>query len=168
MPPREKRRREVVIREKLALMPELKRADVVATYWPIKGEVDLRGLEGLLDATFCLPKVVGSSLGFGRPERLVEGAFGILEPEVADVPLCEIDVFLVPGVAYDLEGFRLGYGGGYYDRLIAGKLPHQLFVGVAFEFQLVEELPRDGWDVPVDVVLTDASCVYPVTASKIR
>ncbi len=119
-----------------------------------------------LNCRFCFPKVCGRKLLFGT-ERLEPSAFGIMEPAVCDVAFEDIDVFVVPALAYDTEGYRLGYGGGYYDGLIAKRLPHQLFLGVAFDFQVVDKLPRDTWDVPVDVLITEGRVIYPASSWKI-
>lgn len=66
-----------------------------------------------------------------------------------------VDVFLVPGLAWDLEGHRIGFGGGYFDKLLAGGPPAALKVGLAFEFQLIDHVPRREWDIPVDLLITD-------------
>ena len=67
----------------------------------------------------------------------------------------EIDLFLVPGIVWDIAGYRIGFGGGYFDRLLAAARPDALRVGLAFEFQLAPQLPRETWDIPVDVLITE-------------
>lgn len=162
--------REAAIVEKLLGMAELRKAKVVALYWPIRGEVNLLSVRKRINAKVCLPKVVNEGLRFGywRDDCIKPGSFGIPEPVKADVMFEDIDVFCVPALALDYDGYRLGYGGGYYDRLIKEKLPHQLFVGVVFSVQLVEALPRKDWDAPVDVVLTEEHLIYPLTSSKLE
>ena len=169
IPESERSRRGVIVAERLKAMAEFKRSKVVALFYPIRGEVDLLSTLKKEEKLFCLPKVKGKRLLFGRVEqRLVEGSFGIPEPEVADVDFEDIDLFAVPALAYDFDCFRLGYGGGYYDRLIKGRLPHQVFIGVAYDFQLVDSIGPEPWDAPVDVVLTESNIIYRATATKLR
>jgi 5-formyltetrahydrofolate cyclo-ligase len=99
----------------------------------------------------------------------VRGAHGILEPEAsAPVPPGELRVILVPGVAFDAAGTRLGHGGGNYDRLLAG-FPEALLVGVAFESRMAREpLPREAHDVAMDAIATEAGVRYlPGAAAKL-
>jgi 5-formyltetrahydrofolate cyclo-ligase len=86
--------------------------------------------------------------------ELVPGAFGVLEPGPGcpAIPLNQLDLILVPGVAFDLAGRRLGRGKGFYDRLLAEVRGHKC--GVAFDMQLVAELPEEPHDVRVDSILT--------------
>jgi len=86
----------------------------------------------------------------------VAGYFGILEP-AEGTPLVapdEVDAALVPGVAFDRSGFRLGYGKGFYDRLLPLLRPGCLTLGLAFDEQLVAHVPHDDRDAPVDAVVT--------------
>jgi 5-formyltetrahydrofolate cyclo-ligase len=86
--------------------------------------------------------------------QLVPGRFGVPEPEAGcpAVPLNQLDLILVPGVGFDSAGRRLGRGKGFYDRLLAQVRGHKC--GVAFEQQLVTELPEEPHDVRVDSILT--------------
>jgi 5-formyltetrahydrofolate cyclo-ligase len=89
----------------------------------------------------------------------LSGVWGIREPDpqrcaVADV--ADIDAVLVPGVAFTANGWRLGYGGGFYDTLIRGWHHHPPLIGPAFQLQIVEELPLGPNDQPIDVVITEA------------
>ncbi len=90
--------------------------------------------------------------------RYTLNKFGILEPildKSAIIPLKKIDIIYLPVVAFDLNGYRLGMGGGFYDRTLGthqGKRP--LLVGLAHEFQLVEKLPIENTDIPLDFVIT--------------
>ena len=86
---------------------------------------------------------------------LVPGPFGLLEPnpknEEAD--LGSLNVIFIPGLAFDVKGFRLGYGGGFYDRVL--KETSAIKVGVCYSFQLVGSLPVEPHDVPVNLILTE-------------
>jgi 5-formyltetrahydrofolate cyclo-ligase len=90
-------------------------------------------------------------------DQLTEGVWGIREPR-ADAPtiaLNDIDFILVPGVAFDLAGFRVGYGGGYYDRLLAAANPATTRLSAAFECQIVDVVPNEAHDERVDIIITN-------------
>lgn len=152
---------EGLLREGKALMGYLPLPDE-ADVEPILEEAVLRGL------WVAVPRVEpGSPFMTARalsrgPEgwRVEKGPFGVRQPppEAAAVPLEEIGVILVPAVAVDEEGYRLGYGKGYYDRFLQEALrlkPGPLLVAVAFQFQVVPELPRAPWDIPCHGLLTE-------------
>ncbi|MBD5306980.1 MAG: 5-formyltetrahydrofolate cyclo-ligase [Bacteroides sp.] len=109
---------------------------------------------------FYLPRVNGVNLEILPYEqsRLELGAFHIEEP-VGDelVDPSEIEMIVVPAVAYDRRGNRLGRGKGFYDRLLATTGATK--VGVAYEFQLVDEVPTEEHDVPMDIVITQSSYI---------
>jgi 5-formyltetrahydrofolate cyclo-ligase len=94
--------------------------------------------------------------------ELQAGRFGILEPTGLEL-LAEADheglVVFVPGVAFDIRGNRLGRGQGWYDRLLARLGGGPLFVALAFEFQVVEEVPSESWDQKVHYVVTEKRCI---------
>lgn len=94
--------------------------------------------------------------------QLAPGAYGIAEPE-ACLPdaACAVDVAVLPGVGFDRSGVRIGYGGGFYDRLLAtDRLHGAVLVGLAFEAQVVERLPREPWDKPVHALCTDKEFLW--------
>jgi len=89
---------------------------------------------------------------------LESGAYGILEPKPDRPParLDEIEVVIVPAVAWDEEGFRVGYGAGYYDRFLP-EVPQAVRIGLGFELQVRSEVPRGPNDLPVDILVTEAA-----------
>ena len=88
-------------------------------------------------------------------DNLIEGKLGILEPiEVMQIAYKNIDLVLVPGIAFDKEGHRIGYGFGYYDKFLR-KVPKAVKIGLCFDFQVVDRIPREAHDVPVDFIVTE-------------
>jgi 5-formyltetrahydrofolate cyclo-ligase len=140
----------------LALPPHA----VVAGYWPIRDEADPRALMAALAArghTLALPRIgaKGAALSFRRwneGDGLIDNHHAIPEPR-ADAQVVTPDIVLVPLLAFDASGHRLGYGGGYYDRTLAA-LPARA-IGIAYAGQRVEALPREPHDHPLDGVLTE-------------
>lgn len=118
-------------------------------------------------ARLVLPRVVGMEEALALHEvrdpetELCDGAFGIREPKpevCPEVSVYDIDFVLVPGLAFDRRGGRLGYGGGFFDYILG--LRHDLTengaaVAVAFSVQIVDEVPRESWDVPVPLIATE-------------
>lgn len=92
-------------------------------------------------------------------DDLEKGSYGILEPEtVIRVPSDELDLIIVPGVGFDEKGNRLGHGKGYYDKLL--QKTNTKTIGLAFECQMVEEIPIDQNDVPVDMIITEERIIH--------
>ncbi len=132
-------------------------------FWPLGSEVDLRPLMRMRpDWTFFFPKVSSS-----RPPRLLWGSeplepglWGLMEPNFAQHTTPPVDLLLVPGLAFDPQGYRLGYGGGYYDALIdhlEGRIPT---LAVGFEAQRSGPLPVEPLDQPVDGLCTEAGIIW--------
>ncbi len=113
-----------------------------------------------------LPRVEGEVMPLVEVDDLADlapGYRGLLEPrrDRGRVVSWEaIEVALVPGLAFDLQGNRLGRGGGHYDRTLA-RLPKALKIGLAFDFQVVERLPVEARDIPVDLVVTETRMIEP-------
>ena len=110
------------------------------------------------DRRWVLPRVEGDTMRFHFADAatLAAGSFGIPEPP-ADSPVCptsEIDLFLCPGMAFSIQGIRLGRGKGYYDRALAGASPEATKVGVCFSEQFMAELPSEPHDIPMDFLAT--------------
>ena len=104
--------------------------------------------------------------GYASDRPLVPAAFGLLEPD-EQAPLLEraaIDLILVPGLCYDREGYRLGFGGGYYDRWLAGCSGWK--VGLCRAALLQDRLPRGPYDIPVDLVVTEEECLSHLSSAK--
>lgn len=132
-------------------------AEVVYAYMDIKQEVSLKKL--ISDAVnnqkiIGLPRVEGKEIVFYQVTSLSdleEGSFHVLEPKTTCIPAPEPNLILVPGVAFTIEGKRLGYGGGFYDRFLS---KHSCAtIGVGYEFQVLEELPVEEHDMKLDEII---------------
>lgn len=156
---RESRSRD--IEKKLFLLPEFHAADVIMFFASFRSEVDtLTMIRRALAAgkRVVLPKVSGKDLALFEirdfDKDTVPGAWGIPEPrEAMVVSIHEVDLMIVPGLAFDENGNRLGYGAGFYDRI----LPHytRQTVAVAFEVQIVPKVPVSSHDIPVRKIVTE-------------
>lgn len=144
------------------IKPLLKDAKTIVAYYSLPDEVDTHDFINSLLAdgkTVYLPKVVSNETivlcRYIGAESLSQGAFGIMEPVGSPMSDDEvIDVVLVPGMAFDADGNRLGRGKGYYDRFLSSlNPPHPLLVGVCFDFQKVDMVPTEPTDFKVDVVV---------------
>ena len=144
------------------LKPRLAEARTVLAYYSLPDEVCTHQLlDDLLAAgkTVVLPRVIDAEhmelRRYTGPQDLQEGAFHIMEPvgePFTDFHL--IDVALIPGVAFDPDGHRLGRGRGYYDRFLRTKETAPFVrIGVCFDFQKVDAVPYDANDMPVDKVI---------------
>jgi len=134
----------------------------IAFYYPINREVDLRSSinQALFEKEVYLPRTnkVEKRLSFHRITSLRELVLGVFEipepsPNCQQIDISDLEVILVPGLAFDKKKGRLGYGGGYYDRALANF--KGLKVGVAFSFQIVDELGLEEHDVRMDFILTE-------------
>jgi 5-formyltetrahydrofolate cyclo-ligase len=93
---------------------------------------------------------------------LAPGAYGILEPQTPAIEVASLppSVVVVPGLAFTIRGERMGRGGGHYDRLLAELPQHAITVGLAYSFQLLDDIPQAGWDRRLNFVVTE-SAIYP-------
>ncbi len=145
----------------LAAWKIFEKSDAILTYLPIRGEVDLRPL--LLDfpqKRWLLPRILPGEEGWMvfhayDPKNLIAHPFGMAEPapHLPEVSPLEIQLVLAPGLAFDRSGWRLGYGGGYFDRFLecyAG-----VSVGVIFQALLLESVPHGVHDIPMDWLVTE-------------
>lgn len=154
-------------------LPEIPEGSVVAGYAPMRSEIDPMPALTLLSRRghrTCLPVIDGA----GRPLKfrewspgaeMVDGPFGAAIP--ADGAWLAPQVLLVPLLAFDRRGYRLGYGGGFYDRTLerlraAGPV---LAIGLAYSAQMIDEVPTDSNDQRLDLILTETGPVHPQPAN---
>ncbi|MDD6895868.1 MAG: 5-formyltetrahydrofolate cyclo-ligase [Prevotellaceae bacterium] len=139
--------------------PHFAAAKTVMLYCSLPDEIDThRLLQHINDKTILLPKVTGdTTMELRRYEGqhdLEEGAFHIMEPRgKIFTDFASIDVAVVPGMAFDRQGNRLGRGKGYYDRFLSA-LPARIYkIGVCFDFQKFDSIPAEPTDVRMDIVV---------------
>ncbi|MEL6299397.1 MAG: 5-formyltetrahydrofolate cyclo-ligase [Pseudomonadota bacterium] len=152
---------EVAMNERLRASGLIQPENIVAVFIPIGSELDAVTVGGGLGAGLALPVMqgVGQPLIFRawRPgEPLAKRQWGISEP-LDTAPDVRPDVFLIPLLAVDHQGYRLGYGGGFYDRTLErlrGDGGPLTTIGLALEAQIREAVPRGPHDLPVDTILT--------------
>ncbi|MCB0218856.1 MAG: 5-formyltetrahydrofolate cyclo-ligase [Chrysiogenetes bacterium] len=144
--------------------PEFEAAPMVAAFVSFGSEIDTSHLLREILAgkgRVALPRVRAGAMAFHEVTDLAQlnpGTLSILEPP-AEAPTLsseQLDFVVTPGVAFDGDGNRLGYGKGYYDRALSGLRPGVLAVGFCHDFQLVEEVPVDERDVPLRELITEA------------
>ncbi|MEZ4263868.1 MAG: 5-formyltetrahydrofolate cyclo-ligase [Polyangiaceae bacterium] len=146
--------------------PAVAAASSVALFWPIeqRHEVDLRSLDATLRArgvALGYPAIDGEAgvMTFRRVDdtaALAEAGLGFAEPAPGSPELAPLDVVVVPALAIDPRGHRVGYGAGWYDRTLGRYAPPACTIAVAFDWQLVVEVPTVETDRAVDWIVTDA------------
>ena len=153
----ELRKQSEVILQKLARHPDFQKAERVMLYASLPDEVQTLAFidEWAGRKHVILPTVVGDDIvpvETTAGNRMVEGDFHILEP---DAPPYEgpLDLIVVPGMAFDREGHRLGRGKGFYDRFLT-KYPDVKTIGICFDFQLLDSIPTEPHDRPVGEVIS--------------
>jgi len=148
--------RSVQLWAKVAELPEFQQADTVMAFVAFGTEIDTDPLFARLAVEgkqLVLPRVEASGIvPAGGDTPLVASKFGVLEPTGPPIDVAEIDLVIVPGLAFTLAGDRLGYGRAYYDMFLP-TVPAPS-VGVCFVDQVVDEMPVEAHDVRVDMVVT--------------
>lgn len=166
LPPEERERLgQAVVRNLLAL-PAVSQASTVLTFSSFGSEVNTGPIIEQLardGRRVALPRAEGRTIvpvAYRSGDPVKPSSFGALEPAGGDpVRPEEIDVVVVPGLAFDRHGHRVGYGGGFYDRFLGRLRPDALTVGICFSVQVVDEVPHGRGDRPVDLVVTEEGAV---------
>jgi 5-formyltetrahydrofolate cyclo-ligase len=144
-------------------------AEVISGFCPIRTEIDPTPLMETLHGAghrLCVPVIQGRGLALKFREwhpgaAMTEGAFGALVPAAGD--WLEPQLLIAPLLAFDADGWRLGYGGGFYDRSLLGLRANRrtLAVGFAYSAQEVDAVPRDPTDQPLDAIVTERELIRP-------
>jgi len=152
--------RSVKIFEKVEQLSIFQEASVVLAYWALPGEVQTQDfiLKWFQHKTILLPVIDGENLllrpFLGMDKMAVQNSLGIAEPLGENYTAFDnIDLAIIPGIAFDRNNNRLGRGKAYYDRLLTRFKTFRL--GVCFNFQIFDQIPAGRHDIPMDMVLTD-------------
>ncbi|NLK07476.1 MAG: 5-formyltetrahydrofolate cyclo-ligase [Firmicutes bacterium] len=156
------------IKEQLFSLPVAQQAAVIMLFLAFGSEVDTWCIleHGVaqgktIAAPVCLPATKELLIyPISRKEEAVVGHWDILEPPRNNQPISPdvLDIVVVPGLAFDRQGNRIGYGAGYYDRFLSN-VPNTCKIGICFHIQLMDTLPKAAHDVPVDLVITEKEVV---------
>ncbi|CAB1245411.1 5-formyltetrahydrofolate cyclo-ligase [Clostridiaceae bacterium BL-3] len=165
MPEIKKRALDNIIFEKVLLSEEYRKAGNLFIFVSFGTEVDTHRIikRALRDGkNVSVPKTISREKGMiavkiNHFNELKSGAYGILEPENINLRMDEstIDLCYIPGIAFDKEGGRIGYGGGYYDRFLKMTRKDSKKIALAYSFQILDKVPREEHDIPIDNIISD-------------
>jgi 5-formyltetrahydrofolate cyclo-ligase len=159
-----------IISKRVISTKEFKKSLSIGIYFPIGSEVNTFeiikhslstkktiGLPRIIDANrIVFFKIIENSF---EVIKMTKGKYGILENSTSDSIIEEMDLLIVPGIAFDLQGNRIGYGKGYYDRFLSkGKASY--IIGLAFEKQIINKIPKTENDIPVNALFTEKRIIY--------
>jgi len=164
--PTERRQWGQQIERRLRALLEERQGITLGVYWPFQAEFDPRPLIDWLitnGSTVALPAVVDKKgpleyRGWRPGEPLVDGGWDIPTPQTREIVIPQ--AVLAPLVGFDWDCYRLGYGGGYFDRTLAALSPRPLAIGVGFELSQIETIYPQAFDIAMDVVVTEAEIRY--------
>jgi 5-formyltetrahydrofolate cyclo-ligase len=127
----------------------------VNTFDIIKHSIDNKkdvGLPRVIDSTKIeFFKVIEDSF---EKIKFTKGKYGVFENSMSTTSIDQMDLLIIPGIAFDLQGNRIGYGKGYYDRLLSSRKAKYV-IGLAFETQVINEIPNNDYDIPVNIIITE-------------
>jgi len=165
LPKKEVIERSRKIEERLFNLEYYKKSKTIMFFVSFNSEVNTHDMikKSLKHKIIVVPKVVNNEI---EPSVIIDfdnlvpsGKFGILEPiESMKTAYKNIDLVLVPGAVFDMGGHRIGYGFGYYDKFLR-KVPKALKIGLCFDFQVIDKIPAEQHDVPVDLIVTEERVV---------
>ncbi len=162
--PEEVQDRSRLLIEKLEMLPALSEAEIVMGFMAFDNEVDILSFLKKLHAkgrTVLLPRINSEdqleAVAYQEGMQWQTSRFGIREPGGEAYPIEKIQSVIVPGLAFDPRGYRLGFGKGYYDRLLARLAPAVFRCGICYEFQVVDNVFPHDKDIPMHWIVTDRS-----------
>ena len=156
------------VARKIAELDEFAAADAILAFFPVGSEIDIISLFDIaksLGKKIAFPcSLPGGILIFKEVNELSElksGVYNIPEPDESSLIFKDFErsICITPALAFDTEGFRIGYGGGYYDRFLASYSGTS--VGVAYDEMIYDDIPRDEFDLPVDIIVTERRVIRP-------
>ena len=149
-----------LITEKLLQMEDIRNATNIMLYLNFNNEVQT---DNLIKKLLSLKKIVIPTQITDLKEGLRIGAYGIREPNEKSptIDIKALDVVIVPAVAYDIHCYRLGYGGGFYDRFLENLRKDAITIGIAFDFQIFDSIPKETHDAQLDYIVTETRIITP-------
>jgi len=160
----------ILLRQNLIKNKHVQQAQNIGVYFALNGEISLKPFIAwsflqhkniYVPRIQTYPKKLLQFVRYKQGDLLLPAKYQILQPKTKfkAQAICTLDVILLPLVAFDDSGKRLGMGGGFYDRLLAQIHPKAkpYLIGIAYSFQQVLNLPTDTWDIPLNAVITDAN-----------
>lgn len=162
-----------IITEKLLQLDCVKNANTIMLYLDFNNEVST---DNLINKLLHMGKIVASPITLKEERKLIPsqitdlqngiqyGAYNIREPKPECSPSIDIkdlDLVIVPAVAYDKNCYRLGYGGGFYDRFLENLRDDAVTVGIAFDLQIFDEIPKEDHDAQLDFIVTESKILTP-------
>lgn len=159
------------VKNKLLQLEEFKNANFIFSFISFKDEIHTHDI---IKETLNMGKRVGVPITLDKPRQLLVseikdfekeleiGYYNILAPKKEYERLVSpdlVDLVLVPGLAFDKSGYRTGYGGGYYDRFFANANKNMIKIGLCFDLQIISQVPRDIYDIPVDYIITESRII---------
>ena len=151
--------------ESLAKTDVFQKSSCIALYYAMNDEVRTSEFieEWYKKKTIVLPVITDENINFHiykGTDNIIVGMSGIMEPFCTEqIPIGKIDLFIVPGVAFDRQYNRMGRGKGYYDRYLSGSDKPK--TGICFDFQLFEQIPTEGHDIKMDMIITENVILPP-------
>ena len=146
-----------LITEKLLQMEDIRNATNIMLYLNFNNEVQTDNLTIKENHTLIPTQITDLK------EGLRIGAYGIREPNEKSptIDIKALDVVIVPAVAYDIHCYRLGYGGGFYDRFLENLRKDAITIGIAFDFQIFDSIPKETHDAQLDYIVTETRIITP-------
>lgn len=168
IPTASKESADLAITGRVLSIPAVSGAGSVSVYCSLPEEVSTSKIISSLTAggkTVALPRVAGGTLAFFGVRGLEDcepGVFGLMEPKTTcpKVHPTDIGCFLVPGLAFDRTGYRIGWGKGYYDRALA-EAPSAVRIGISYGCQIIDRVPRTAGDIPMNLIVTESETIVP-------
>ena len=154
-----------IISKKVIATKEYQISKSIGAYYPIGSEVKTFdiikhsidnkkevGLPRVIDSTKIeFFKIIEDSF---EKIKFTIGKYGIFENSMSTTSIKQMDLLIIPGIAFDLQGNRIGYGKGYYDRILSSRKAKYI-IGLAYEAQLIHEIPNNDHDIPVNIIITE-------------
>jgi len=152
-----------LVQQNLFSSPDYQKAETAMFFVSFGKEIFTHDMikVALREKKVVVPKIVNNEIQavlIKDFNELESGQYGILEPRtVTPMDLNSIDIVLVPATVFDKQGYRIGYGKGYYDNFL--RKINGLYIGLCMDFQIIDHLPFEEWDMPVHQIITEKACL---------